>query len=35
MMIYISCAKTMASRSKLAVPFTTQPAFQSEAEQIA
>ena len=35
MMIYISCAKTMASRSKLAVPFTTQPAFQAEAEQIA
>lgn len=33
MMIYISCAKTMTARSKQNVPFTTQPAFNSQAMQ--
>lgn len=33
MMIYISCAKTMTARSKQNVPFTTQPAFNSQVMQ--
>lgn len=33
MMIYISCAKTMAAQSKVQVPFTSTPVFENEAQQ--
>ncbi len=33
MMIFISCAKTMASQTKVSVPYTSKPTFETEAKQ--
>ena len=33
MMIYMSCAKTMAARNRQEVPFTTTPYFEKEAHE--
>ena len=33
MLTFISCAKTMTTRSNVRVPFTTIPHFEAEAQQ--